>query len=121
MTLRRQYNDEGEATGLLGALARYGDSIRFLVTVAVVAGLHFCDSRYVSTTAYALDRRDTEAVQKELAGTITGLQTAIALLQGQHEILNDHETRLRTLESRRLLGSLAPVVPAPISGSFLMN
>jgi hypothetical protein len=76
------------------------------ICLAGVIVLHFSDNRYLSKTAYDVDRKkdsdDRQAFSEKLSGDLSEIKKQIALLNQTTRTLDDHENRLRQVERKNL-------------------
>lgn len=87
-------------------LSKWGDWVRFILTLAAIAAFAVCDTRYVSRADYAQDRAAAERASDALRSSLDTIRTSIALQEQQLKMLSDHEARLRTIEFGRRISSI---------------
>lgn len=80
----------------MSALKKFdSDWARFFLTIAFFCLLHFGDNRYVKKEEYSAD-------MKSVRDSLVSLDKSIALLETTRRVQDDHETRLRALEARKI-------------------
>lgn len=106
------------------------DWVRFFGLIAIFAGLHFGDNRYVTKAEYSADQAERKEAFNGIKETFAGVREAIismdksiALLETTRRVQDDHETRIRALEKtaklsyeieKNPIGSVGPA----LLGSF---
>lgn len=71
--------------------AKWGEWIRFSLTLAAIGSFALLDNRFVSQLDYRRDREKQDS-------TMQALQTSMALVEASLKTVTDHESRLRALE-----------------------
>lgn len=90
-----------------------GEWIRWLLLVALVVATNFLDVRYVPKGIYGADQEKTSQNFAAVKEAIANMTTAIALLQKTERALEDHESRIRRLETRNsAMLNAGPATPA---------
>lgn len=83
-------------------LNRWGEWVRFGLTITVIVTFSYFDGRYVRVS-------DWKESTKTITASLSRIETSIVLLQEQSKMLADHESRIRALEFLRSGGRVGQV------------